>query len=214
MSERELCPENGVSPVIGVMLMIVVTIIIAAVVSAFAGGLSGEQKKVPVAQFDLRYYIGLPDEAEDAGDSTFTVGNISYDYGAGAGLQQFLVIMKSGEPLPTKDLKLVTYVTDANGTLRVHEYTGGASSTGEEGLFWDNPAQNGQATEESVYNVWGYGSSIIHPGEVYRTNRNEATNNVLGDGTTDVLSLGDTFEVNIVHIPTNEIIYHQVVTVQ
>ena len=31
--------ENAVSPVVGVMLMLVVTIIIAAVVSGFAGGL-------------------------------------------------------------------------------------------------------------------------------------------------------------------------------
>lgn len=39
--------ESAVSPVVGVMLMLVVTIIIAAVVSAFAGGLSGEQSKTP-----------------------------------------------------------------------------------------------------------------------------------------------------------------------
>jgi len=41
--------ESAVSPVVGVMLMLVVTIIIAAVVSAFAGGLSGSQAKTPVA---------------------------------------------------------------------------------------------------------------------------------------------------------------------
>lgn len=39
--------EEAVSPVIGVMLMLVVTIIIAAVVSAFAGGLTGDQQKTP-----------------------------------------------------------------------------------------------------------------------------------------------------------------------
>lgn len=39
--------ESAVSPVVGVMLMLVVTIIIAAVVSAFAGGLGGDQKKTP-----------------------------------------------------------------------------------------------------------------------------------------------------------------------
>lgn len=39
--------DEGVSPVIGVMLMIVVTIIIAAVVSAFAGGLGSEKKTGP-----------------------------------------------------------------------------------------------------------------------------------------------------------------------
>ncbi|MDH7510691.1 MAG: type IV pilin N-terminal domain-containing protein [Methanolinea sp.] len=37
--------DSAVSPVVGVMLMLVVTIIIAAVVSGFAGGLVGENKK-------------------------------------------------------------------------------------------------------------------------------------------------------------------------
>jgi FlaG/FlaF family flagellin (archaellin) len=39
--------EHAVSPVVGVMLMLVVTIIIAAVVSAFAGGLSTGTSKEP-----------------------------------------------------------------------------------------------------------------------------------------------------------------------
>jgi len=37
----------AVSPVVGVMLMLVVTIIIAALVSAFAGGMAGSQKATP-----------------------------------------------------------------------------------------------------------------------------------------------------------------------
>jgi FlaG/FlaF family flagellin (archaellin) len=40
---------EAVSPVVGVMLMLVVTIIIAAVVSAFAGGIAGEEIKTPQA---------------------------------------------------------------------------------------------------------------------------------------------------------------------
>lgn len=39
--------DEAVSPVVGVMLMLVVTIIIAAVVSGFAGGLAGETQKAP-----------------------------------------------------------------------------------------------------------------------------------------------------------------------
>jgi len=39
--------NTAVSPVVGVMLMLVVTIIIAAVVSAFAGGIGTEQHKTP-----------------------------------------------------------------------------------------------------------------------------------------------------------------------
>ena len=41
--------DNAVSPVVGVMLMLVVTIIIAAVVSAFSGGLTSGQTKAPQA---------------------------------------------------------------------------------------------------------------------------------------------------------------------
>lgn len=39
--------DEAVSPVIGIMLMLVVTIIIAAVVSGFAGGLAGGTSKAP-----------------------------------------------------------------------------------------------------------------------------------------------------------------------
>ncbi|MBP2133476.1 flagellin-like protein [Methanomicrobium sp. W14] len=41
--------EEAVSPVIGVMLMIVVTIIVAAAVSAFAGQYANDDKKAPTA---------------------------------------------------------------------------------------------------------------------------------------------------------------------
>jgi len=49
----EYMNEDAVSPVIGVMLMIVVTVIIAAVVSAFAGGMSASENKVPNAAFTV-----------------------------------------------------------------------------------------------------------------------------------------------------------------
>ena len=48
--------EDAVSPVIGVMLMLVVTIVIAAVVAAFAGGLATETESAPVAVLDVDVY--------------------------------------------------------------------------------------------------------------------------------------------------------------
>ncbi len=45
--------EDAVSPVVGVMLMLVVTIIIAAVVSGFAGGLAGGAKIAPTTSIDV-----------------------------------------------------------------------------------------------------------------------------------------------------------------
>ena len=47
--------EDAVSPVVGVMLMLVVTIIIAAVVSAFAGGMSTSTSVAPSAMFSGTY---------------------------------------------------------------------------------------------------------------------------------------------------------------
>jgi len=45
--------EDAVSPVIGVMLMLVVTIVIAAVVAAFAGGLATETEATPITVLDV-----------------------------------------------------------------------------------------------------------------------------------------------------------------
>ena len=65
--------ENGVSPVIGVMLMLVVTIIIAAVVSGFAGGMMQTKEPAPQASVSASYsqYNGLT-MTLDAGDSIET----------------------------------------------------------------------------------------------------------------------------------------------
>lgn len=53
--------ESGVSPVIGVMLMIVVTLIIAAIVAALAGGLGSEKKAGPSVSlgYQLKYTDGI-----------------------------------------------------------------------------------------------------------------------------------------------------------
>ncbi|MDD5142786.1 type IV pilin N-terminal domain-containing protein [Methanoregula sp.] len=47
--------DDAVSPVVGVMLMLVVTIIIAAVVSAFAGGMADSQKATPSMVLEATY---------------------------------------------------------------------------------------------------------------------------------------------------------------
>ena len=46
-ADKKISGNEAVSPVVGVMLMLVVTIIIAAVVSAFAGGLTESTDKAP-----------------------------------------------------------------------------------------------------------------------------------------------------------------------
>ena len=77
--------EDAVSPVIGVMLMLVVTIVIAAVVAAFAGGLGSDVEMAPTAALDIDVYA----------DGTVKIESLS------------------GEALVTKDISIK--VTDASG---------------------------------------------------------------------------------------------------
>lgn len=50
--------DDAVSPVIGIMLMLVVTIIIAAVITGFATDLSKDTDKAPTVLFDVQYENG------------------------------------------------------------------------------------------------------------------------------------------------------------
>jgi len=77
--------EDAVSPVIGVMLMLVVTIVIAAVVAAFAGGLGSDVEMAPTAALDIDVYA----------DGKVKIESLS------------------GEALVTKDISIK--VTDASG---------------------------------------------------------------------------------------------------
>ncbi|MDH7510672.1 MAG: type IV pilin N-terminal domain-containing protein [Methanolinea sp.] len=49
--------DEAVSPVVGVMLMLVVTIVIAAMVSAFAGSLGSSEQKVPQASIVAKEFV-------------------------------------------------------------------------------------------------------------------------------------------------------------
>lgn len=104
--------KNGeaVSPVVGVMLMLVVTIIIAAVVSAFAGGMAGNTKETPVAVLEVKLY------KDYYHSMTSTYGSYT---------PYMTIEHKSGDPLPTEDLKIVTYYQDASGTLITGGLDGG-----------------------------------------------------------------------------------------
>ena len=48
--------DDAVSPVIGIMLLVVVTVVIAAVITAFATGMVGSTEPVPVAALDVEIY--------------------------------------------------------------------------------------------------------------------------------------------------------------
>ena len=96
--------EDAVSPVVGVMLMLVVTIVIAAVITSFATDLSADTGSTPMALFDIDYV-----------DTESLTGG-SKMYVSGWGIEH-----KGGDAVPLKDIQ-ITYVTDGgmnNGLLFV-----------------------------------------------------------------------------------------------
>ncbi|WP_185715500.1 type IV pilin [Halocatena pleomorpha] len=61
--------ERGVSPVIGVIVMVAITVILAAVIGAFVFGLGGEQEQPPQARLDLAVNGEQVTLRHDSGDA-------------------------------------------------------------------------------------------------------------------------------------------------
>jgi len=97
--------DEGISPVIGVMLMLVVVIIIAAVVSGYAGGMIGTDKRgAPTLSMDVK------------------IINSGYWHGSGFSA----TVNGVSEPIPTRDLKIVTSWKHVNNVK-----TGGATTVAD-----------------------------------------------------------------------------------
>ena len=78
MQVRELLrDDDAVSPVIGVILMVAITVILAAVIASFVLGLGGSQQQTPQASFSWEYDNvtgtdvgeGIAEVSHDGGDS-------------------------------------------------------------------------------------------------------------------------------------------------
>jgi len=61
--------EDAVSPVIGVVLMVAITVILAAVIGAFVLNLGGQQSATPQASFDYDYGTNNVTVTHDGGDT-------------------------------------------------------------------------------------------------------------------------------------------------
>ncbi|MDD1689967.1 MAG: type IV pilin N-terminal domain-containing protein [Methanoregula sp.] len=78
--------DKGVSVVVGIMLMLVVVVIIAALVSGYAGGMIKTNQKAPNLAMDVK------------------ITNDGYWHGSGF----FATVTAVSEPIPTKDLRILT----------------------------------------------------------------------------------------------------------
>jgi len=231
MRLKTQCREEAVSPVVGVMLMLVVTLIIAAVVSGFAGDLASSQKKTPTITM------------------TTEIVNTGYYYGSGITMR----VISVSEPISTQDIKIVTDWVAKDGersstvvlpnTPNVnygsYDFTAPfATGPGVESFGMNNVKTTDQyygnytltaGTLMRAYpaGAWGPGSDesvggygVTTPTYEYKdgtgftvSTDSDFIQGVLGKNWNH-LRAGDVVNVRLVHIPSGKVIYNEEVKVR
>lgn len=200
--------ENGqaVSPVVGVMLMLVVTIIIAAVVSAFSGGLAGTQQKAPQASIDVKIQMNA--------DTTM-----------GSTTNRTTFTLLSGDSIQTKDLAIVTYYVNKNGVVYKNKQTVTSSATDLYGKskYTRVPFLNDQRLGYSGNNPpMDFGNYTWKTGDVLSTGSTAGTAALFAINSTSTpytirdpdFGPGSIVDIKILHIPSGQYIYDKEVIVQ
>lgn len=156
--------DSAVSPVVGVLLMLVVTIIIAAVVSGFAGGMAGGVSKAPQASVDC------------------TVDLTGH---------QLVFEHKGGDAFALKDVKVVLATEDTKTTLSLADIGGTVVAMKELGAE-DNMISGGDKFVLTGAPGWGegiaYGSfSIVKNTRIKWTIVDKTTDKPVAAGTVALL---------------------------
>lgn len=209
-NDRERVQEHAVSPVVGVMLMLVVTIIIAAVVSAFAGGMGSGTKAVPSASIAVKI------------DTTASNG-------MGGTTQTISFEMLSGDSIPTRDLEIITYFTNETGGIYKTKHTAsseafdlyGSGKNARLPYLSDMPAVGGAGNNPKA----DFGNYTFSTGDILKVGSTRQVSDFLGlpwtagaypaPDTCDELSFkpGAIVDVKILHVPSSKYIYDKEVVV-
>ncbi len=164
--------KKGVSPVIGVILMVAITVILAAVIASFVFGMGSKVKSAPEASFMLE-------------DNSTTIG----DSPTGTSVALFDAMLYGGGPLKCGDLRITlkdlttgnSWILNWNVTSRQFETSDGyiwantsgkqALSPGDTMVFYENAAglsskaiKGGDALEMIVLHIPT--GTIIYDGKV------------------------------------------------
>lgn len=125
--------DSGVSPVIGVLLMLTLTLIIAAIVNSFAGGLVDTKDKPPAATLQASFFQGQ---------------NMDYHW-------NLTINHVSGDPLPTSGVSLIlrpsrTFGGDAGNSFIEIDKLRIRNSTGSNYQTWANGISSMKAGDTHV----------------------------------------------------------------
>jgi FlaG/FlaF family flagellin (archaellin) len=174
--------EDAVSAVIGVMLMLAVTIIIASTVAAFAGGASTTFEDTPTASLAV-YCDG------SVNDDTF---NIIFDH-------------LGGDKISTDDLRIITWIDDGSGDPIKSNHTARSERSSYDPYLRLPYVYDSQM---SLSNDSGFGEALWKPGIVAGTGSTDATREFLGIPEGESLGNyeGTPVEVTIVYLPSGNTI--------
>ena len=221
--------DDAVSPVVGVMLMIVITVVIAAVITTFATGVTSDAEAAPVAVLDVKiydYYQAL----DTSGGPDFHISHIS------------------GDPIDTKDITIQlswehngksyfsTYSADSFKEKYPDGVNGGGGVSRMQPMYVKTPVTDDMRKEYSSSNLdYYFGDVILESGMRLTATADFLTNNqkntqsdymdiIFNNGVTD--GLDSTYgimaempkdtavQVTILHVPSNKAVYDKEVVVQ
>ena len=213
--------DRAVSPVVGVMLMLSITVMIAAIVSAAAGGLSGTEKKAPSAILDIAIYAAK-------------------DYG-GYSVPSMTIKHINGNVLQTKDLQIILYYRTPSGTMVKGNLSGENAVSGDDAwgsytsmrycgvLFMNDENRFGsdtlQDSDAGNSNWFGNASATFRPGDILVTpaqycgpsNPHNTGMEYLFPGIDPAdpaeFSAGSVVTVKIIHVPSGQIMYDKDVVI-
>lgn len=214
--------DDAVSPVIGVMLMVVITVVIAGVIAAFGTGLVGNTEPAPSVVLDVEI--------------------INYDMTLDGGMYgslngpDFRITHTSGDALDTGDIELRFSWTDTNGVKHQSRFNADTSDLPET-LYTeiaDGPMMtvNGKSykgipfgeVELEIGMTLKSGAKFLGSVEAGDTQHhkskymdyifNNGQERTEGNGVMDWLAKGTKVDVTILHIPSNTIIYDKAVYVK
>lgn len=118
--------DDAVSPVIGVMLMLVITVVVAGVIAAFGTGMVGETESAPNVVLDVQILSNFnalamnpddmyPDGSEDEDNENYIKGSLDGP--------DFQIRHVSGDPLDTGDIEIQIAWTEKDGTFHDSTYS-------------------------------------------------------------------------------------------
>ena len=218
--------DDAVSPVIGVMLMLVMTVIVAAVITIFATGTVADTERAPTAVLDVKiydYYQALDD----------------------VGGPDFHITQLSGDALDTKNLE-IRLSWEYDGKTYFSTYSADSFAAQNSGGI--NPGEGNRKQPMYVkIQVGGnmrrdygsgalnyyFGDAVLKPGLKLtasadfvsgESNRNMCMDVIFNNGVTDGLDSqkgimacmpeGTAVNVMILHVPSNKAIFDKEVFVQ